>query len=446
MNRTLYPRLVEWSKTATRKPLLLRGARQVGKSWLIRKLGASFKSFVEINFEEQPEIGKFFEGNLDPEQLVSLLSNYLGKQIIPGETLLFLDEIQACPRAITSLRYFYEKCPALHVIGAGSLIESELQKVSTPVGRVSFLYLYPLSFEEFLMAMGRHDLNDFLDENAQAPLSSPLHELLLGFVRDYTLVGGMPAVVDEFIRTRNMDNCQRMQGDLIETYRADFAKYATRSQIKYLDKVFDAVPVQGGRKFKYSNVSREVKSRDLATALDLLVMAGVVHKVLHTNANGLPLGAEANPTRFKTLIFDLGISQRLMGLDIKPLFLDPDITTINRGALAESFVGLELIAHGNPCEKGQIHYWHREARASNAEVDYIIARNGKIIPLDVKSGSEGRMYSLQLFMNEKKVAHGYRLSKHNYSEFNNISTIPFYAIGPFLRRMDRTTPECERTS
>jgi len=227
-----------------------------------------------------PEIGNFFKGNLDPQELIKNISNYLKVKITPGKTLLFFDEIQQTPRAITSLRYFYEKMPQLHVIAAGSLLEFELRKISIPVGRVSFLYVYPLSFGEYLSATDNEALREMIKENNLSNLPDPFHQKLLQEIRNYTIIGGMPEVVEKYISTSNLKKCMNIQSDILQTYITDFHKYAKESQIKYLVKVFNSIPYQLGQKFKYSSVDKNIKSNILGAALDLLEMAGIISDFL----------------------------------------------------------------------------------------------------------------------------------------------------------------------
>ena len=439
MKRDLINTLLEWSKSKDRKPILIRGARQVGKSWLIRELGKNFSHYIELNFEENPSLESFFKGNLDPKEITTQLSNYLGIPIIPGKTLLFFDEIQACPRAITALRYFYEKMPDLHTIGAGSLIEFELQHISTPVGRIDNLYLYPMSFGEFLVAMGRENLRNQLKTNITQRLPDALHQQLLSFVRDYTIIGGMPAVIKKYIETQNVQECQKIQTGLIETFQKDFIKYAKRAQIKYLRLLFEAIPLQLGNKFTYSHISQEIKSREFSTALDLLEMAGVAHRVYYSSCAGIPLGAMVDLKKFKVMFFDIGLAQRILGIDIKPLFLTPDITPINKGALAELLVGLEFMAYSDPYQKAKLHYWQREKRGSQSEVDYVISLFNQIIPVEVKSGSHGRLYSLHRFIEEKKAKYGIKISKNTYTSLKKVIEVPFYGIESILATAQKAT-------
>ncbi len=428
MQRTIYKQLQAWRNSPVRKSLLIRGARQVGKTWLVRQFGNEFENLVELNFEENPELKTFFDGNLDPAIITTNLSNYFGVKITPGETLLFFDEIQACPRAITAMRYFHEKMPQLHVIGAGSLIEFELENISIPVGRIESIYLYPLSFREYLVAIGRDDLCIMLAENAFGHIEEPIHRQLLAHVRDHSIIGGMPEVVHHFIKTANIAECQKLQTDIIETYRKDFAKYAKRAQIKYLRMVFDAAPRLLGNKFIHAHVSSEIKSREIGAALDLLEMAGVVYKVHHSSCDGIPLGASVDTKKFKVLFFDVGLAQRLLGLDIRPLLLDPNIMTVNKGSIAELFVGLELIAYGDFDQAPKLYYWHRESRGALAEVDYVTTLGSSIVPIEVKSGATGKMHSLKQFLSQGKAGFGLKVSQAGFSKENNIYNIPLYGI------------------
>lgn len=428
MKRDLMTYLLKWKDDPKKKPILLRGARQVGKSWLARELGNHFENFVEINFEKHTDLNVFFEGNLDPKRIIHNIGNYFQQKIEPGKTLLFLDEIQSCPRAILSLRYFYEDMPQLHVISAGSLLEFELRKISSPVGRIHFVHVYPLSFAEYLVASGRANLREMLLESLKSPLPEPFHRLLSEEIRNYTILGGMPEVVKEYLDSGDFTRCLDFQTDLLETYRNDFHKYAREHQVKYIQKVFDSLTLQLGNKFKYSNVSREIKSRELSEALELLEMAGVVYRVFHTSANGIPLRAEANMRKFKVLFFDIGLAQRLLRLDYRSLLLDPDISRVNDGAVAELLVGLELIAYRNFRERPELYYWHRESRSSNAEVDYITALGSRIVPVEVKSGLRGAMKSLNYFMDSKNSQFALKVSGAGYSRNGNIENIPFYAL------------------
>ena len=434
MDRDIYKELLQWKNNMNRKPLLLRGARQVGKSWLIRRLGQEFDNFLEINFEEHPEVKVFFEKSLEPNQILINLSNYFGVRITPGKTLVFFDEMQICPRAITSLRYFYEKMPELHLAGAGSLIEFALREISVPVGRIEFIYVYPMNLGEFLVAAGRRDLREMLIGNGLKPIPGPLHKLLLEHLRDYVLVGGMPQAVSSFIETKNFLECSKIHSSLIETFRADFAKYAKLSQIKYIRTVFDAIPGEAGKKIVFKNISEHGRGRDIGEALDILEMSGLAYKVYHSSSNGIPLGAEKDSRKFKALFFDAGLALKILGLNLRELILNPDIMLVNKGSIAELLAGLELISYSDFHSKPEIYYWHREAKASCAEIDYVVSKNNRIVPVEVKSGSEGKMHSMHLFLSEKKCAEkGLRIYSGDFSQNVNFDSIPLYAIEGWLK-------------
>ena len=426
MERDALIDLRKWIDSENRKPILLRGARQVGKTWIIRRLGEEFDHYLELNLEERPQISQLFTMDLDPHRIVRELSAYLGEEIIPGKTLLFFDEIQAQPKAITALRYFYEKLPELHVIAAGSLLEFELERVSFPVGRVEFYYLYPMSFGEFLSALGKEPIREMIQ--AEENLPSPFHEQLKDLFRDYTILGGMPAVLDTYVKNQNIEACRRIQTIIIETYLADFPKYSGKYQIKYLRTVFSNAPIQLGRKFKYSNVSTLYKSRELKEALELLEKASLLHRVYHSSANGAPLHAEQDDRKFKVIFFDTGLALNLLNVPLRDFFGNYDISLINEGAIAEQIVGQELVAGTERDRKPRLYYWHREAKSSNAEVDYLLTRGSDIVPVEVKRGATGRIRSLQIFLEEKKSASGIVISNRSARRDGRMQYVPFYGI------------------
>ncbi|MBF0432874.1 MAG: ATP-binding protein [Fibrobacteria bacterium] len=421
--------LLEWQSKPGRKPLIIRGARQVGKSWLVKDYAKTFEKFFELNFEENSDYIGLFGHNLDPVQLVKNINNYFGDKIVPGQTLLFLDEIQLCPQAIKALRFFYEKMPELHIIAAGSLLEFELEKISFPVGRVEFMYLKPLSFFEFLIALGQKEIaGTILDMNGQ-PVNDAVHKKLLRLFRDYTIVGGMPEVVGMYISEgENFRVAQQVLIQLIDTYKADFKKYAKEREIKHLELLFSLLPLQLGNKIKYTNISRDIRSNDLSAAIDLLEKAGLIYRIYHSNSNGIPLGAETNPKKFKIILLDVGVANFLSGLDVKQFIMNENVQLINNGTIAESVVGQELLAYPDYYKKKDLHYWHREDGKSNAEVDYVIAMEGSIVPVEVKDGERGRMRSIYSFLDRKQSSYGLRISKNNFSFFDKIKSIPFYAV------------------
>ncbi len=434
MKRIIDLHLQAWKIAPGRKPILLRGARQVGKTFAVRKLGQSFSSYVEINFEKQPELKQIFDVDLVPERLVRDLQTILKKPIIPGETLLFLDEIQEAPKAITALRYFYEDMPNLHVLAAGSLLDFAIQQVGVPVGRVSFLYLYPLSWLEFLKALGNNLLiEEILKHDPKEPMGSPMHEHTLRFLSEYLAIGGMPEAVASWITAKDPFACANIHQTIIDAYRQDFHKYAKEKQIKYVDLLFEHGAKQLSQKFKYNAIPGEYRKRELAPALDLLATAGIVHRVYHASGQGIPLGAEANLDIFKMIFLDVGLIQAILGLDFADWFLNAQNSFINKGALIESFVGQELLAYSNPHAKSSLYYWQRQERGSQAEVDYLIQLQGKIIPIEVKSEKGSRLQSIRLFLeSHPNSPFGIRFSRHDYSVHDSIHSYPLYAISTAL--------------
>jgi predicted AAA+ superfamily ATPase len=433
LERSIDADLLEWKNAEKRKPLLLRGARQVGKSSAVRELGKKFDNFLEINFENKDFAGarKVFERHSDPGLICDELSALYEQPIIAGQTLLFLDEIQSCTDAISSLRYFYEQMPDLHVIAAGSLLEFALQKIpSYAVGRVRSMYMYPFSFKEFLTAMKRNILLEKLNAaTPQNPLPEEIHRKLKELFLRFVVIGGMPEVVSEYAAGGSLLNCQNILDELTETLFNDFAKYKHRVPATRLEEVFSAIIAQTGQKFTYSKALAAVNQTQMKESIELLKMAGLVYSVTHTSANGLPLAAETNPRYRKLMILDTGIYQRFLRLDLTGLLLDEKIEQINKGALAEMFAGTELVKTQNNRLPAELYYWQREKGGSNAEVDYLIQQEQNIVPVEVKAGTKGAMQSMFLFMSEKQRSSGIRCSMENFGEFQNIKIYPLYAAG-----------------
>ncbi len=432
MKRDLKHHLQDWKNSPKRKPILLRGARQVGKSYLAREFGKEFEYYLELNFEYTPQLCSIFEKDLDPQRIVRDLSLFTGSEIVPGKTLLFLDEIQECPQSLKSLRYFYEKLPELHVIAAGSLIDFILEDVGLPVGRIKPLYLYPFSFMEFLDVTGHASLRRDIESIDQIrALPEFLHQKLLDLLGEYMAVGGMPEAVQTWITTGDLKKCADIHQTLIDTYRQDFSKYARKSDQKYVDIVFNSIPRLLGKKFVYSSVSPDLRTRELRPALDLLAKAGVAHVIYHSSANGLPLGAEVNPQISKIIFLDIALAQTVLGLDHGQWILNPMESIVNRGPVTEAFVGQELLAYSSPQRKSSLHYWLREKSGSQAEVDYVMELEGKIIPIEVKSGKAGILKSLQLFLQTKDTSpFGLQFSPNSYSidKKRRIIGVPLYGI------------------
>ncbi|MDR0831039.1 MAG: AAA family ATPase [Prevotellaceae bacterium] len=431
LKRKIDSDLEDWKNNSKHKPLLMRGARQVGKSSAVRNLAKQFPYFLEINFERNAEARQIFEaGNLSPQYLCEKLAATFDVPIEAGKTLLFLDEIQSCLPAISSLRFFYEDFPELHVVAAGSLLEFALEEIpSFGVGRIRSLFMYPFSFAEFLQANGNTGLLNALKKaNHENPLDDVLHNKALYLLKLFLLIGGMPEVVASYADEKNLLKCQAVLDDLIVSLRNDFAKYKKRVPTLQISAALDSAVRQMGNKFVYTDKEQFFSAFQIKHAAELLAMAGLIIPVTHTSANGLPLGAEINPKFRKMLLLDTGVFQRLLGLKLSDILLNDDFDAINKGGIAEMFVGLELLKASSPYEQTQLFYWTREERNSHAEVDFVVQIGDKIIPIEVKSGKSGKMQSMWQFLKEKNSEFGIRTSLENFAIYDKIKIYPLYAI------------------
>ena len=430
-NRLVDKELLEWRNSDRNKPILLRGARQIGKSSAVQNLAKKFDHFLEINFEEESVAREMFENsNLTPQLLCEKLYSVYDIPIIPGKTLVFFDEIQACIPAISSLRFFYEKMPELHVIAAGSLLEFALEEIpSFGVGRIRSLFMYPFSFAEFLEANGNFGLLEAIKcANPENPIDETVHKRALYFLKLFMLTGGMPAAVAKYVINRDLRKCQQILDDLIISLRDDFSKYRKRIETVQITAAFDSVLRQMGNKFVYADKEQIYSAFQMKNAVELLIMAGLVIPVMHTSANGLPLGAEINPKFRKLMLIDTGIFQRLLGLQLSDILLNDDFDAINKGGIAEMFAGLELLKSSSYYQQTRLFYWQREEKNARAEVDFVVQKDMEIVPIEVKSGKQGKMQSMHLFIKEKKSEYGIRTSLENFAEYDKIKVIPFYAL------------------
>lgn len=440
MERNIEKELLGWKNSLERSPLIIRGARQVGKSYTVESFGkANFANTVVANFEEKPYLTTCFE-SLEIPGIIGKLSNLLGVTIVPGETLLFLDEIQNCIPALKSLRYFKEKLPSLHVIAAGSFLEFVLEDttdVSFPVGRVQFINLRPLSFMEYLQAINQQGLCEIISAiSFENPLSDDLHNYLLRFVRDFFYVGGMPGAVAKFSQNQSYLDAQRIQTSIIDFYRLDLAKYSKKNQYKNLEYLFQRIPTLAGQHFKYNKIDPNSSnpSRDYKTALHKLSLARVIHLVHSTNANGIPLQSEVNEKKFKVFFLDIGLLQNALEVDAKEI-ATTELTDIYKGVLAEQFVAQELLAYVDPYIDRHLYFWDRQETGSTAEVDFVMNIAGKIVPIEVKAGATGKLKSLRQFLDIKPAKIGLKISEAPMKLENNIFSVPFYLISQLPRLM-----------
>lgn len=430
-----YPRFIdehlrEWADRTTHKPVLLCGARQIGKSTAVRHFGEQFPSYVEINLEREPQYKQLFLPDLNVQRIVPQLSAMCGRPIDPGRTLLFIDEIQACPEVIMSLRFFKEDMPQLHVIAAGSLLEFALQELPTfGVGRIHSMFMSPMSFDEFLLACGERLLMDERNRAAAAltPLPAPLHDRLVALFRTYLLVGGMPEAVARWVETHDYLQCQEVQDDIVVSYEDDFPKYKKRVDPMLLRRVLRSAAAQATGKFVYSQVGTEYKTQEVKRALDMLILAGILIPVTHTDANGLPLGSKADTAYRKILPLDSGLMLRLLHMtlgdasDLTARILTASAAElVNRGPMAELVAGLEMLRYRTPNMRHELYYWNRQAKNSLAEVDYVTEAARSVLPVEVKAGTQGGMKSLWQFMREKHLSEAVRCSLENFGTLEYI--------------------------
>lgn len=438
MRRDIEKLLLNWKDHPLRMPLLIRGARQVGKSYIIETFGKQhFKNLVTINFELEPAFKQAFQ-TLQPTDIIQYLNLSLENKIIPGNSLLFLDEIQECPNAISSLRYFKENMPTLHIIAAGSLLEFALNnaQIKIPVGRIQFLYMKPLSFLEFLTVLEKEELRSYLEKEitVQNPPPAFIHEQLLQLLHLYQCTGGMPSVILAYVLTHEIAEAQKMMTHLLNTYRNDFGKYAASNQHELMELLFNQAPQMVAQIFKYVKISPDIPARDIRAALHKLYKTDLLHPIYST-APQLPLKSHINEKKFKLLYLDTGLLHRVLNIPIKQLWKH-DIDLINQGQLTEQFVGQELLAYTAMEEEPELFFWHREQKNSQAEVDYLHPFYNKILPIEVKSSHIGRLRSLNMFLEERGTPLGIRISTQPLQLNHKILSVPFYAIACLNRFLE----------
>lgn len=421
MEREITQTLVEWKSRKTRKPLLIRGARQVGKTYTIEHFARNhFSNILNINLESQKELCSIFSKKRIGS-LITELSLYYDEEIVPGETLLFIDEIQSCPEAIALLRYFYEEMPELHVIAAGSLLDNTLSemKYSMPVGRIEFLYMYPLSFKEFLIVSGEQKLISYLEAYKHGDdFSELVHRKLLEYLRIYFFVGGMPEAVELYISDKKFVETSRIHNNIITSLKYDFAKYGTLKQQEFLELVMLYSAKNVGKKVKYSNINKDIRSVNLKEAFRKLELSRIIHLVRYSNAGGVPISDNLKNDIFKPLFFDIGLVNSIGNIQLVNI---QELITINEGALAEQFIGQELLTVEKPYIDSRLYYWMREKKNANAEVDYVFQQNNNIFPVEVKAGKTGSLKSLHVYLLEKKMKTGIRFNL-DMPNFGKLST------------------------
>ncbi len=428
MFRRVHEQLKSWKNRARRKPLILKGARQVGKTWSVKSFGKElFNETVVIDFEKTPDRCSAFNESLNPRSILQSLEIAERKKIIPGKTLLFLDEVQKCPRALMSLRYFYEELPELHVIAAGSLLDVILDSFPFPVGRVQYLTMYPMTFFEYLTALGNDTAAEIVSSKP-GKVPNATHTALLSELKTYCMVGGMPESVKTFIETGSLLESLNVHDELIQSFLDDFRKYEVKVNSRCIEQVFTGVSKNVAGQINYSRLSDDFTQPTLKKALEVLVNAKIVHRIDSVGRLELPLDIQTSSRKFKALMLDIGLWQRASGMPVDNVIREKNLMDIYRGALVEQFVGQELIANNHD----PLYYWARNAKSSSAKVDYILLKEGGMYPVEVKSGSTGSLKSLHLALETfPGCPAGIVLSTRAYEELpeQRIRFVPLYYAG-----------------
>ena len=430
MRRTIEESLSSWKKGTNRKPLVMRGARQAGKTYALKDFGKqNYSDVAYFNFERQSDLAEIFKVNLDVKRIIQLLSAIHGRLIHPEKTLIIFDEIQACGAALTSLKYFSEDAPTYHIAAAGSLLGVKLgQERSFPVGKVNFLNLHPMTLHEFLLASDDSLLVETLQRHDfTAKIPDVMHHRLLHQVRSYLMIGGMPEAVKTWFTSNDFEQVRQVQTEILTSYQNDFQKHTSESDAIRIQRVWDSIPLQIARenkKFKYSDVKKGGRSAEFELALHWLEAAGLVLKTCHVESGRRPLTAYLDPSHFKLFSLDVGLLAAQLRISARAFLISDKIFDEFNGAFTENLVAQELAARGLP-----LSYWSSE---HEAEVDFLIEIGDAIIPLEVKAGASRKTKSLRVFEKKFKPAALYRTTALNFRLDGGIQNIPLYALGNYI--------------
>lgn len=426
MKRKILNRLLGWKGDKSRKPLILMGARQVGKTYILKAFGTiAYENVAYFNFENSPQLRDLFSGSIKPQDIIKVLSIELSIDIKPDKTLIIFDEIQECPEALNSLKYFNELANEYHICAAGSLLGITLaHSKGFPVGKVDFLHLYPLSFDEFLEAKDEHRLLEYLSQIEKIePLPTIIHEKLLTLFKEFIYTGGMPAAVLEYLASSDFNRIRTVQSNILQAYRLDFSKHAPTQSIMKINQVWDVVPSQlakENKKFVYSVIRKGARAQEFETAIQWLTEAGLIHKVYNTATPKLPLSAYLNHDIFKIYLADVGLLGAMAGLSAKAIIYGDEIFQEFRGALIENYVAQELARQGFG-----LFYW---TSSGQAELDFLLQLNETIYPVEVKSGTSMKKKSLITYMQKYQPELAIRISAMNLKQDGLILNCPLYLL------------------
>jgi len=427
MERKIYQDLLNWKLNNDRKPLILQGARQVGKTYIVNYFaGKEYVNSVYCNFEKDSQLHDFFD-NLDPMAIIKKISLYKRKEILPHNTLIIFDEIQACPQAITSLKYFNEEANDYHIISLGSLLGVSVNRsnFSFPVGKVQFMTMYPLDFEEYLMAKNEHELislikNCFL---TNTPLDRAFHERAIDYYKEYLYVGGMPEAVMEFNRNSNPELVRIIQQSILESYLNDMGKYNKQTEIPKTKIVYKSIGTQLGKenkKFQYKNIKHSARSKEYQEAIEWITLSGIATQLYKLETVLLPLNAYQSLTDFKFYMNDVGLCTASQNIYFEDILSNNELLSIFKGGLTENYVFNQLLSNNI-----KSYYWVSEGVA---EVDFVVRLNNDIIPIEVKSTENIRSKSLSIYKDINKPKYSIRISLRNFGYENEIKSVPLYAV------------------
>lgn len=426
MKRSIQTSLVAWVKKENRKPLVLIGPRQVGKTWLMKQLGQEhFEQVIYLNFEREKSMTTIFEDDYDPQRILSALEVFSGKKIEMGQTLIILDEIQEAPGGLTALKYFQEELPDLHLIAAGSLLGvGSKTTTSFPVGKVELKHIHPMSFVEFLQAVGEEKLSQLISDK-KMDLLSVFHDRVVALLKTYYFVGGMPEAVNTYTQTKTLQDVRDVQLQILEAYERDFSKHAPKEIIPRIRQVWNTFVAQlakENKKFVYGLIRTGARAREYESAIEWLMNYGLVHAIYRTSAVHLPIKAYADTKHFKLFFHDVGLLAALAQLDARVILEGDKLFREFKGALTEQFVVQQLVGTG----VGTPFYWTNDS--GQAEVDFLFETQGVLHPLEVKAAENLQSKSLQVFHEKYTDVHCYRTSLSGYREEDWLTNIPLYAF------------------
>ena len=427
MKREIIKDLLKWKESSNRKPLIVHGARQVGKTYIIKQFGKeNYNNLIYVNFETNQEFSSQISEHIDAKYIINKLELFYGEKILPGKTLIFFDEIQANERALTALKYFYEDAPEYHVIAAGSLLGVAINRenYSFPVGKVQMLNMYPLSFKEFLIAVGRDDLIEVIQKHFENDerMDKTIHELCLKLYRTYLVVGGMPEVVETYLTEGKTISAIDVQAEILESYVRDMTKYADNSLSNKIISAFDSIPVQLAKdnpKFQYKVIAKGGTSSIFGEAIMWLKNSGIVNQVYKTTAE-LPLEMHKDLSSFKLYMSDVGLFVNKARYPLYQVDLSQQPVMVAMGPLTENYVANELRVKGY-----DLYYWESDGKA---ELDFMIQKETDIVPIEVKTSVHTKARSLDLYMKTYSPNYAVRISEKNFGFENNIKSVPLYAV------------------